>query len=95
VKRVSPVTASWPTVPSISPRVIGSSAEASVPPDMRDITINPPAVSAKNSAGPNRIATFESSDENSMTPITASVPPTKEPTATMVSVAPARPFLAS
>ena len=30
-----------------------------------------------------------------MTPITASVPPTKEPTATMVSVAPARPFLAS
>ena len=82
-------------VPSINPSVIGSNAEASVPPEMRDITIRPPAVSAKNSAGPNRIARLASDDENSMTPTTASVPPTKEPTATMVSVAPARPFLAS
>ena len=82
-------------VPSISPSVIGNSAEASVPPEIRDITISPPAVSAKNSAGPNRIATLASSEENIMTPITARVPPTKEPTATMVSVAPARPFLAS
>jgi hypothetical protein len=52
-------------------------------------------VSAKNSAGPNRIATLASREENIMTPITAIVPPIKEPTATMVSVAPARPFLAS
>ena len=95
MKRVSPVTASWPMVPSISPSVIGSSAEASVPPEIRDITISPPAVSAKNSAGPNRIAILASYEENIMTPMTASVPPTKEPTATMVSVAPARPFLAS
>ena len=44
--------------PSINPSVIGSSAEASVPPEIRDITTRPPAVSAKNSAGPNRIATL-------------------------------------
>ena len=49
----------------------------------------------ENASGPNRIATLASNAENSMTPTTASVPPTKEPTATMVNVAPARPFLAS
>ncbi len=66
-----------------------------MPPEMRAMTIRPPNVSAKKSAGPNRIATFASAAENSMTPTTASVPPTNDPTATMVRVAPARPMRAS
>jgi hypothetical protein len=49
----------------------------------------------ENPSGPNRIATLASDEENSMTPTTASVLPTNEPTATMVNVDPARPFLAS
>ena len=44
---------------------------------------------------PPGIRSTTSNEENSMTPTTASVPPTNEPTATMVNVAPPRPFLAS
>ena len=54
--------------------------------------MRPPAVRAKNSAGPNSIETSASAGANSMTPSVATVPPTKEASATIVSAAPARPF---
>ena len=65
---------------------------AKVPPEMRENSNRPPAVSAKNSAGPNIRPNSASAGANSMTPMTDSTPPKNDPAATMVSTAPARPF---
>jgi hypothetical protein len=95
VNRFWAVTASWPTVLSMSPSAMGSRPAAIVPPEMRVSSSRPPAVMAKNSAGPNRMPNFASCGANSITPTTASTPPTNEPMATMKSTAPARPFFVS
>ena len=53
----------------------------------------PPSVMAKYSGGPNWMATSASQPAASMMPTTPTVPATNDPTAAMVSAAPARPFL--
>ena len=62
---------------------------------MNTVATNPSRMTAKFSGGPNRNATEVSSGENSVSPMTLSVPARNEPMAAMPSAAPARPSRAS
>ena len=92
VKRRSAEIESIPTVPRARPSATITKALRIEPPDRRESSRIPPSVIAKYSGGPNWMATSASQPAASMIPTTPTVPATNDPTAAMVSAAPARPF---
>ena len=93
VKRGAPATGSMPTMEISRPRA----------PEMRALTMDLPAratsrempttIRAKNSGGPTSRPSSPRGLAAATRPMVAMVPPTKDPTAAMVSAAPALPSL--
>ena len=94
VKRASPELTSVPTNPSNNPRMIMQMALSSDPCASTTEATSPSTINEKYSGGPNASATLDSGVANIAISNVAIDPATKEPTAEVVSAAPARPLRA-
>ena len=94
VKRGAPATGSMPTMAISSPTTAEISARRTERPARPVTSDRPTSISAKNSGGPNLSASRVSGTASSTSPSVATMPPTNEPSAAIVSAGPARPWRA-
>src|SRR5690606_30841282 len=82
---------SMPMVARKSPRPVAARARETLRPETLDKAENAKTMSAKYSAGPNRIAHRERAGARNTSPTTESVPPTNDETAARARASPPRP----